>query len=116
MFDLYFTIEMQPVEIGAVSSEFSCSSLLSLSPSKIFEEVKIGKQRGEVLAIVISVLVSNQVIIDADLAARRNVETGQQFYECGFAAAVSARDPDRFAGVQSESIGPRMKSLSSWSR
>src|SRR5690349_14217779 len=71
-------------------------------PEQIFEEIKISEERGEVLAIMIPVVVGNQFTVEADLAARRNIETRQQFCERGLAAAVAAREPDRFAGVQSE--------------
>src|SRR6185295_11095467 len=92
---------MEPVEI-ILRRRIQLAVVGLAQSQQIFEEVIIGEQRGEVLAILISIVICNQLAVDSNVSTLRNVKTRQQFCECGLAATVAADDPDRFSGVQSQ--------------
>src|SRR5690349_16252940 len=94
---------MQSIQISARRVvELTVLMTVFTEPEQILEKIKIGEQRGEMLAIAISVVVRNQFAVETNLTSRGNVETGQQFHERCLATAVATSDPDRLAGLQGE--------------
>ncbi len=69
------------------------------------EEKKFGKDRGEVLTVGFAVVVGDRFPVEEDIAVFGRVESGEDFGEGGFAAAVAADDEDDFARSEFEGDG-----------
>lgn len=65
---------------------------LAVALNQIIEQVVVGKDRREVLPVVIAVERGDRLIVDADFAFGRGVQAEQQFDQRGFAATVFADD------------------------
>src|SRR5215217_4974150 len=64
--------------------------------------MKIGKDRGDQLAVVLPRSVADAHPIERDLACIGPVETGEQLQKRRLARSVAAGDEDEFAGLQSK--------------
>src|SRR5208337_2806324 len=81
------------VEVGAAQAE------------QIIEQVKIGEDSREELAIGIAVMVVNDLAIEADFALFGQIKTGDDLGQGGLAAAVAADQEHNFAGRKTQTDG-----------
>src|SRR5205823_3421139 len=66
------------------------------------EHVEIGEDSGEKLAVIVAVLIGDELAVEADLAGFGRIKPEDELGEGGLAAAIAADEKDEFAGPESE--------------
>src|ERR1041385_1962227 len=73
-----------------------------LQAEQILEEIKIGKDRGKELAVMVAIFVIDHFSIQFDLTGFGQVEAADNFRERRFAAAIAPDEEDQFAGLEGQ--------------